>query len=224
MTAIERHFACTKPEGTIHCPNPRRKPCESMLEHLINFEPPLHYVDAPEPLAAASPQEILDAQVSTADWLESLGAPAPDAAAQSAAQSAAQTAFSSLTNGTPTPTQRNTLLALKTPSAVRHLTGMLTAYDWEFVEQAKEIRGYAVSQLLEETKHPDARIRLRALELLGRVTEVALFTDRVEVKKTSVTDAELDAKIKEKLARFAGVVDATPTEIPFVEALDSEAP
>jgi hypothetical protein len=85
------------------------------------------------------------------------------------------------------------------------------------VEQAKEIRGYAVSQLLEETKHPDARIRLRALELLGRVTEIALFTDRVEVKKTTVTDAELDAKIKEKLARFTGVVDVTPTDVAYIE-------
>lgn len=193
-----------------------------MLEHLLDFDPPFSYVDAPEPLAAASPQDILDAQVNTADWLKSLGAPAPDAAAQSAAQAAAQAAFSSLTKADAPSAQRNALLALKTPPAVRHLTGMLTAYDWEFVEQAKELRGYAVSQLLEETKHPDARIRLRALELLGRVTEVALFTDRVEVKKSNVTDAEIDAKIKEKLARFAGVVDATPTEIPFVEASDSE--
>lgn len=183
-----------------------------MLEHLIDYEPPPHYVDAPEPLASVAPADILDAQVSTADWLEKLGAPPPDAAAQSAAQSAAQNAFSSLVKGNPPPAQREALLALKTPSAVRHLTGMLTAYDWEFVEQAKEIRGYAVSQLLEETKHPDARIRLRALELLGRVTEVALFTDRVEVKKTTVTDAELDAKIKEKLARFANVVDV-PSDV-----------
>ena len=167
-----------------------------MLEHLIDYEPPIHFVDSPEPLSTVPPAALLDAQVSTADWLEKLGAPTPDAAAQSAAQTAAQSAFAALVKNDDTPAQRTALLALKTPSAVRHLTGMLTAYDWEFVEQAKEIRGYAVSQLLEETKHPDARIRLRALELLGRVTEVALFTDRVEVKK-----------IKEKLARFLDVTD-----------------
>jgi hypothetical protein len=103
---------------------------------------------------------------------------------------------------------------------VRHLTGMLTAYDWEFVEQAKELRGYAVSQILEETKHPDARIRLRALELLGRVTEIALFTDRVEVKKTEMSDNELDQRIKEKLSRFMGVVDASPTD---ANVIDNEA-
>jgi hypothetical protein len=91
---------------------------------------------------------------------------------------------------------------------VQHLVGMLSAYDWEFMEQAKELRGYAVSQILEETKHPDAKIRLKALDMLGKVTEVALFTERVEVRKTQLSDSDLDAKIKEKLNRFMGVIDA----------------
>ena len=73
---------------------------------------------------------------------------------------------------------------------------MLTAYDWAFVEQAKELRGYCIAQLLEETKHPEAKIRLRAVELLGKVTEVALFTERVEVKKTTMSDHELEQEIK----------------------------
>jgi len=86
------------------------------------------------------------------------------------------------------------------------------------MEQAKELRGYAVSQILEETKHPDARIRLKALDMLGRVTEVALFTDRMEIKKTQMSDTEIDAKIKEKLNKFMGVVDAEPTEAQVIEA------
>ena len=84
---------------------------------------------------------------------------------------------------------------------------MLTAYDWAFVEQAKELRGYAVAQILEEVKHPDARIRLKALQMLGTVTEVALFTERVEIKKADMSDSEIDKKIKEKLNKFMGVVD-----------------
>jgi hypothetical protein len=45
------------------------------------------------------------------------------------------------------------------------------------------------------------------LELLGKVTEVALFTDRVAIKNEEVTDEELDARIKEKLGRYMGAVD-----------------
>jgi hypothetical protein len=64
-----------------------------------------------------------------------------------------------------------------------------------------------VSQILEETKHPDAKIRLKALDMLGRVTEVALFTERVEVKNNTLSDAEIEAKIKEKINRFMQVTD-----------------
>jgi hypothetical protein len=90
------------------------------------------------------------------------------------------------------------------------------------VEQAKELRGYAVSQILEETKHPDAKIRLKALDMLGRVTEVALFTERVEVKKTDLTDAEIEAKIKEKINRFMQVTDVI--DVASIEENSPETP
>ena len=90
---------------------------------------------------------------------------------------------------------------------------MLTAYDWAFVEQAKELRGMAVAKIVEETDHPDARIRLKALELLGKVTEVGLFTERISVKKEDMSDDELDQKIREKLAQLQKTVDAEATEI-----------
>jgi hypothetical protein len=177
-----------------------------MLEHLLDFVPPPATPQSVTPLDKAAPDDIVSAQLNTADWLEKMGAPSTDDALKSAAAATAQQAFQALTTQTPDE-QRKSLMQLKTPPAVRHLTGMLTAYDWEFVEQAKELRGYAVSQILEETKHPDAKIRLKALDMLGRVTEVALFTERVEVKNNTLSDAEIEAKIKEKINRFMQVTD-----------------
>jgi hypothetical protein len=177
-----------------------------MLEHLLDFTPPPATPQSVVPLTQATPDDIVGAQLNTADWLEKMGAPTTDQAQAAAATAAAQQAFSALTTQTPEE-QRKALMQLKTPPAVRHLTGMLTAYDWEFVEQAKELRGYAVSQILEETKHPDAKIRLKALDMLGRVTEVALFTERVEVKNNTLSDAEIEAKIKDKINRFMQVTD-----------------
>jgi hypothetical protein len=84
---------------------------------------------------------------------------------------------------------------------------MLVAYDWEFVQQAKELRATQWPKSLKKPSTPTQRFRLRALDMLGRVTEVALFTDRVEVKKTDLTDAEIEAKIKDKISRFMGVTD-----------------
>lgn len=189
-----------------------------MLDHLLDYEPPVIPLEGFRSLDGASPKEVAAAQLSTAQWLEKMGAPTDDTVDQSLQASLAQEAFKSLSSNAPTVAQKNALLSLKTPPAVQHLVGMLTAYDWAFVEQAKELRGYAVSQILEETKHPDARIRLKALDMLGRVTEVALFTDRVEIKKTQLSDTELDDKIKDKLNKFMGVVDTAPTDIQIIDA------
>jgi hypothetical protein len=89
---------------------------------------------------------------------------------------------------------------------------MLSAYDWEFVEQAKNLRGMAVAKIIEETNHPDARIRLKALEMLGKVTEVGLFTEKVEIKKANLSDLEVEQRIKDKLNKFMQVVDVIDIE------------
>lgn len=186
-----------------------------MLEHLLAFDPEVEDTESTEgtALTDADPATLLAAQQSTADWLAAMGAPTTEQAQTSAASLQAQKAFTALSVGVPEAQQRTALLQMNTPPAVRKLVGMLTAYDWAFVEQARELRGYAVAKILEEVEHPDARIRLRALEMLGKVTEVALFTDRVEVKRTTLDDKELDAKIKDKLALFAGVVDIEAEEV-----------
>jgi hypothetical protein len=48
--------------------------------------------------------------------------------------------------------------------------------------------------------------------MLGRVTEVGLFTERIEVKRSDLSDTEIDQKIKDKLNRFMGVTDAALIE------------
>jgi hypothetical protein len=155
----------------------------------------------------ASPEDLLSAQTATASWLEEIGAPPDDAVDAELEKSRAREAFSTLTTSVSTLDQKAALVQLKTPEAVRHLTGMLTAYDWEFVEQAKELRGYTVAKIVEETQNANPNIRLKALQLLGKVTEVGLFTEKIEVKQAPASDAELDARIKEKLGKFMGVVD-----------------
>ena len=166
-----------------------------------------HKAKASTPLDKASPQETLNAQVNTTAWLEKLGVDDDDKALKEANAKAAQKVFTALSTNTPVAETKHQLTQIKTPEAVRHLVAMLAAYDWEFVEQAKNLRGMAVAKILEETNHPDARVRLKALDMLGRITEVALFTERVEIKKADMSDSEIDKKIKEKLNKFMGVVD-----------------
>jgi hypothetical protein len=180
-----------------------------MLEHLINGEFHPEVVDATAEVLSfekADPIATIDAKVKTAQWLKDLELEDEEIESKADAE-AARKSFASLVTGQSVATTQQALANIKAPAAVQHLVGMLTAYDWSFVEQAKELRGYAVAQILEEVKHPDARIRLKALDMLGKVTEVALFTERVEIKKAEMSDVELEARIKDKLNRFMGVID-----------------
>ena len=170
--------------------------------------------------ADASAAQIVDGKVQTAEWLKGLGVD-DDAAADDAQKRTATDAFLAMTAPLDAEKQKLALANVEIPAAVKHLVGMLTAYDWAFVEQAKHIRGYCIASLLEEVKHPDAKIRLRAIELLGKVTEVALFTERVEVKKTELSDAELQAEIDKRMGdymRLMKVVEGQSIESDPVEA------
>jgi len=180
-----------------------------MLEHLINGEFHPEVVDATAgvvPFEKADPTTTIDAKVKTAQWLKDLELEDEEIETKAEAE-AARKSFASMVTGQSVATTQQALANIKAPAAVQHLVGMLTAYDWAFVEQAKELRGFAVAKILEEVEHPDARIRLKALDMLGKVTEVALFTERIEVKKTEMSDVELEARIKDKLNRFMGVID-----------------
>ena len=199
-----------------------------MLEHLIEFDPFVEDYDAERtPLEKAGVAETIDAQVETTEWLKSLGAVDEATAVDKAQTDFARKAFTNIVTGQPTELTKDSITQIKAPAAVQHLVGMLTAYDWEFVHQAQQLRGYCVAQLVEETKNPSASIRLKALTALGKVTEVGLFTEKIEIKKDELTDLQLEQRIKDKLAKFMQVVDVVEiedTEIkPKPAPLDADA-
>jgi len=178
-----------------------------MLDHLVHFEPEVTARGSFKKLDDATPSDTLSAQVATEQWLAELGVDDDEVVANQQQTQAARKAFNAVTTNADTTEQKTSLAELKSPAAVRHLTGMLAAYDWQFIDMAQEIRGYTVAKLVEETKSQNANIRLKALIALGKVTEVGLFTEQIEVKKIEMSDAEVEQRIKDKLAKFMGVID-----------------
>jgi hypothetical protein len=198
-----------------------------MFENLMRFEPEPEVIGDARDVENVSTTDLLGAQLSTAQWLDELGVPSDvevDAKRQTQAACEAFAALAGL-DSIPEPTKKLTkagekqdeankkskVLAVRTPMGVHQLHSMINEYQWEFVEQAKELRSYTVAKILEETTHPDARIRLRALQMLGNVTEVGLFTERIEVTKKDATEAEIEARLRERLSRYA--IDVTHTMI-----------
>lgn len=161
------------------------------------------------PLSKLSTTETLKSQIGTSEWLKEI-AEEDEAKLNAAQQQKVAETFQALVTQDPEAKQK--LLELQLPEEVRSHVAMLGQYQWQFVEQANELRSMAVAKILKETDHPDARIRLKALDMLGKVTEVALFTERVEVKKEEVSDEELERRIREKLGKYMGKADIVDVE------------
>jgi hypothetical protein len=94
---------------------------------------------------------------------------------------------------------------------VAHLGALLSEYDKVVVQSAGQLRTYVTNKLLMETQHPDARIRMKSLELLGKISDVGLFTDKTEVTMRHKPTEELEQLLRERLTR---VIEGESVEIP----------
>lgn len=100
-------------------------------------------------------------------------------------------------------------LARMTPAELLLTKDILDRFGHSVVNSAVQVRHMVTNKLIQETENPDPRIRLRALELLGKITDVGLFTDRSEVTVTHQTSDDLRSKLRDKLQRLK---DVTPVE------------
>ncbi len=87
------------------------------------------------------------------------------------------------------------------PGMLVHLHSLLTSYDHAVVQDASQLRTYVKNRLIEESNSDDARIRLRALELLGKVTDVGLFTEKSETTVRHGTTEELQDALRNRIRR-----------------------
>lgn len=96
---------------------------------------------------------------------------------------------------------------LASPQVVVYLQGLLNEYDKTVVKSAAQLRVYVTNKLLAESDNADPRIRMRSLELLGKISDVGLFTDKTEITMRHRPTEELEQLLRERLAR---VIDAEP--------------
>ena len=95
----------------------------------------------------------------------------------------------------------------KNAGTLVHLEAILGEYDKELLNAASRMRTYVTNKLLIETIDEDARIRLKALELLGKTSAVGLFSDRIEVNVTHRTVEQVDQELEGMLEKYLGPVE-----------------
>lgn len=89
-----------------------------------------------------------------------------------------------------------------TPASLKAIRTYLDEYGRQVVTHAVELRHLVTNRLIEESQNPDARVRLRALELLGKHSDVGLFSEKQEVTVTHQTTDELRDKLRAKLQKL----------------------
>jgi hypothetical protein len=99
------------------------------------------------------------------------------------------------------------------PASLQNIRTYLDEYGRAVVNHAVEIRHAVTNRLIEESINPDPRIRIRALELLGKISDVGLFTDRTEITITHQTTDELRLKLRAKLQRLIAQPEIQDAEV-----------
>ena len=117
----------------------------------------------------------------------------------------------------PALTQTNTAYA--TAAFLRNY-GQMLAFD------VVQVRAAITHKLMEIADCGDIKHELRALELLGKHSDVGLFTERSEITINYKTPESLENAIKERIKRLlnADIIDVTPIGMDLDEELGVYVP
>jgi hypothetical protein len=94
------------------------------------------------------------------------------------------------------------------------LKDLFYRYNNDIVEDTIKLKNYVVTRLVEESDGDKATDRLRALEDLGKMSQIGLFSDKIEVSVNNKSTEELKQDLAKKLARYMGAVDEVKEEKP----------
>lgn len=113
---------------------------------------------------------------------------------------------------------------LSSPGTVVQLKAILDEYDREVVQSAKQIRTYVTNKLILDSTHPDPRVRLRCYEMLGKISDVGLFTDKTEVTMRHRPTEELEQLLRERLMKTIEAMPESPLTVLEVQDASSSKP
>jgi hypothetical protein len=106
-----------------------------------------------------------------------------------------------------------------TPAALVLTADILEKYGHSIVENAVQLRHMVTNKLVQETENPDPRIRLKALELLGKHSDVGLFSEKSEVTVTHTATGDLRDRLRGKLTKL---IDGVSEAVEEAITLDGE--
>jgi hypothetical protein len=110
--------------------------------------------------------------------------------------------------------------ALSSPPVAFAAREFLRVYSSRIAAEMSDVRSALTNKLLELANCGDPRFELKALELLGKHSDIALFTERSEVTVTYKNSSDLEDAIKERVKRLLNAKDITPENAVNADNLD----
>jgi hypothetical protein len=104
---------------------------------------------------------------------------------------------------------------LERVSVAERIGTMLQEYNSQFVADAAELRLVVTNKLLDLAGCGDPRIEIKAAEMLGKISDVGLFSEKTEITVTYNNVSDLDEAIKDKIRKMMRLhaVDVPTLEI-----------
>lgn len=114
-----------------------------------------------------------------------------------------------LINGEEKPNEPRHITA---PSEAKAAAVLVQKFDFQTFADAQQARNYITNKLLQLSDCGDPKLELKALELLGKHSDIGLFTERSEITVTHKNSSDLEASIKDRIKRLLNtdVADANP--------------
>jgi hypothetical protein len=104
---------------------------------------------------------------------------------------------------------------IDTPAKALILSALLNEYDLDVVRNAQQLRNYIKLKYLELSNSGNAKVELKALEMLGKLSDVGAFTERIDINVTHRTTEELEADLASKLSSYlSDIIDVDAKQIP----------
>ena len=103
---------------------------------------------------------------------------------------------------------------IRTSGKAIMLKALLDEYDIDVVRNAQQIRSYIKLKLLELSNDGNPKVELKALDMLGKMSDVGAYAERVDINITHRTTEELENELASKLSAYmSDIIDVDSREI-----------
>jgi hypothetical protein len=121
---------------------------------------------------------------------------------------------SELINNTDNANNSTTPKHVHSTAEAKAASVLIKTFDFQAFADIQQARTFITNKLVKMTDCGDPKIEIKALELLGKHSDIGLFTERSEITVHHTTSKGLEDSIKERIKRLmnAEVTDVAPLD------------